>query len=68
MKQTEAQKRASLKWGEKVDRLTVRLTRGMGDIVQKHAAMHNESVNAFINRAIRETMERDERETPSGED
>ena len=61
MKQTEAQKRASQRWSEKIDRLTVRLKKGMGEVVQEHAEMNNESVNAFVNRAIVETMERDKR-------
>lgn len=29
------------------------------DVIQAHAAARGESVNVFINRAIRETMERD---------
>lgn len=29
------------------------------DRVQAHAEAHSESVNSFINRAIQETMERD---------
>lgn len=60
MKSTEAQKRASQKWNaDKVDRLTIRVKKGMRDTLQAHAEGQGESVNAFVNRAIAETMERD---------
>ena len=60
MSQTEAQKRAEKKWNdEKVDSLHLRLRKGMREILQEHAQRQNESVNAFISRAIIETMERD---------
>ena len=60
MKSTEAQKRASQKWNmEKVDRLTIRVKKGMRETLQEHAEGQKETVNAFVNRAILETMERD---------
>ena len=37
----------------------VRMDRERYDAVQAHAEAHSESVNGFINRAITETMERD---------
>lgn len=41
------------------DEIKVRVPKGKKDIVQDHAARIGESVNAFINRAIDEAMERD---------
>ena len=63
MPASEAQKQASKKWHqEKVDSLHLRLKKGMRDIIQRHAAKQNESVNVFVTRAIQETMERDNAE------
>lgn len=57
---TEAQKRAQDKWiKEKIDEIKVRVPKGVRDEIQSHAASQGESVNAFINRAVKETMERD---------
>ncbi len=41
------------------DRINVTMPKGKKDIIQAHAEAHSESVNGFINRAIQETMERD---------
>ena len=41
------------------DEIKVRVPKGKKDIVQDHASRMKESVNAFINRAIDEAMERD---------
>lgn len=41
------------------DTLTVRALKGQRSIIKDHAASRGESVNAFINRAIREAMDRD---------
>ena len=60
MSVSEAQKRASEKWQkEKVDDLRVRVPKGQRAVIQDHAAKQGESLNGFINRAIKETMERD---------
>jgi len=57
---TEAQKRAVKKYNtEKIDRVLLRMPRGKKDILQAHVDKQGESVNAFINRAIDETMARD---------
>lgn len=57
---TEAEKQAIKKWNsEKVDALRIRVKKGMREEIQKHAASQDESLNAFVNRAILETMERD---------
>ena len=41
------------------DRVNLVLTKGKKESIQTHAADHGESLNAFINRAIDETVERD---------
>ena len=44
---------------EKYDRINLLLPKGKKDIVQDHVQITSESVNAFINRAINETIDRD---------
>ena len=56
---TEAQKRAQKAYMEKFAVARVRMDREKYEAVQAHAEAHSESVNGFINRAIEETMERD---------
>lgn len=41
------------------DEIKVRVPKGNKDVIKAHAETHGESVNAFVNRAIDETMERD---------
>lgn len=41
------------------DKVLVRMPKGRKDEIQTFAAQTGESVNGFINRAITETMERD---------
>lgn len=41
------------------DEIKVRVFKGQKEVIQSHAEMQGESVNAFIGRAIAETMERD---------
>ena len=45
---------------ENVDRVNLTMPKGRKEEVKTHAEAHGESVNGFINRAISETMERDE--------
>ena len=60
MATSEARKRANEKWQtEKVDDLRVRVPKGQREIIHDHAAKQGESINGFINRAIREAIERD---------
>ena len=56
---TEAQKRAQKAYMEKFAVARVRMDRSKYEGVQAYAAAHGESVNGFINRAIDETMRRD---------
>lgn len=41
------------------DEIKVRVPKGRKDFIQAHAESQGESVNAFINRAIDNQMERD---------
>ena len=60
MAASDAQKRATKKYlDEKLDRITVRVPKGERDEIHEHAKAKGESVNEFIRRAIKETMERD---------
>ena len=47
---------------EKTDEIKVRVSKGKKEAIQAHAIAHSESVNGFINRAIVETIERDNKE------
>lgn len=59
-KVSKAQQKAVNKYVKNnYDRVNVTFPKGRKDIIKAHAADQGESVNAFINRAINETMERD---------
>ena len=60
MAQTEAQLRASKKYHEKFDDLRIRVPAGEKKVIEEHASSKGESVNAFVRRAIAETMARDQ--------
>ena len=55
----EVSKRATNKYRKKNDLIQIRMQLGERDIIAEHAAKFGESMNAFINRAIKETMDRD---------
>ena len=44
---------------EKLDRVNLTMPKGQKDTIKAHAEAQGENLNAFINRAISETMERD---------
>ena len=44
---------------EAYDRINLTVPKGKKDIIKSHAEQQGESTNAFINRAINETMRRD---------
>ena len=59
-KVSEAQRRAVAKYNAaNYDRVELRLDKGRKEAVKAHAESQGESLNAFINRAILETMERE---------
>ncbi len=58
--QTDARRKASAKYlKESVEDIRIRVPKGDKAKVQEHAASMGESTNAFVVRAINETMERD---------
>lgn len=59
---TEAQEKAHKKYMKNFVEVKVRMTPEKRTIIQEHAAKHGESATAFINRAIDETMKRDNNE------
>ena len=57
----KAQQRATNKYIAKAyDRVNLTLPKGRKDEVKAHAEQHGESLNGFIQRAIEETMIRDQ--------
>lgn len=56
---TPAQKKAHDNYIKKFARIEIRTEKELRDSIQAHAAARGESVNAFLQRAIQETMERD---------
>ncbi|MDY4616781.1 MAG: hypothetical protein SO445_03565 [Lachnospiraceae bacterium] len=57
---SEAQQKAVNKYVKNnYDRINVTFPKGKKSIIQAHVSTTGESVNAFINRAVAETMERD---------
>ena len=57
---SEARRRANKKYiNERLDEIKFRVPKGERDLLKQHAEKMGESVNAFIYRAVKETMERD---------
>lgn len=60
---SKAQQKAVNKYvKEKYDRVNVTFPKGQKEVIKDHADKRGESVNAFIQRAVSETMQRDIRE------
>lgn len=63
-KYTEARKRANEKYNAKAyDELKIRVPKGEKDQIKAHAESKGESLNGFVNRAIDETIQRDNTDT-----
>ena len=57
---SKAQQKAVSKYmKENYDEIKARIPKGQKERIKTHAEVRGESLNAFINRAISETMERD---------
>ena len=57
---SKAQQKAVQKYvKDKYDRIVLTMPKGKKSPIQAHAESQGESLNAFINRAIDETMDRD---------
>ena len=62
-KYTEARKEGNRRWDSaNLDWLSIALPKGSKETIRSHAERRHESVNAFIGRAITETIERDQQE------
>lgn len=62
--QGTAQTRAKNKYNAKAyDRIALQVKKGRKDILKSHADNRGESLNGFINRAIEETIRRDNTDT-----
>ena len=53
---SDAQKKASMKYLEKLDEVRIRMPKGRKAIIQDYAAAIGESVNSYINGAIDDRM------------
>lgn len=61
MSYSEAMQRAIKKYeAEKIDKVLLRMPKGKKELLQEHVSKTEESLNSFINRAIDETIERDQ--------
>ena len=58
-KKTEAQQKAQKKYMEKLSRVEITMPPERKQRIQDHVKKTGESVNAFLNRAADETIERD---------
>lgn len=61
---SKAQQRAVNKYVKSnYDEVKLRMPKGKKNVIQAHAAQQGESINAYINRAIDEAMQRDDSAT-----
>ncbi len=57
---SKAQQKAVNKYmSQNYDRINLTVPKGQKEIIKTHAESRGESVNAFLNRAAQETMQRD---------
>ena len=65
---SDARKKANDKWRDKFDEIRFRVPKGEKEIIQKHAtSCEDSSLNAFLVRAVKETMERDKEASKDSE-
>lgn len=56
---TDAQKKASKKYQEKLEMISIRVPKGESELFKVHASSCGESLVAFLRRAAKETMKND---------
>lgn len=67
-KYTEARKEGNKRWDEKnIDRISIAVPKGKKDTIREHATATGESLNAFINRAIDQTIQQDKESVQDNE-
>lgn len=65
---SEAQRKAVAKYNAaNYDRIELRIEKGQKQALKEHAEARGETLNGFVNRAIREAVERDTAETTTDE-
>ncbi|MCD7981383.1 MAG: Arc family DNA-binding protein [Clostridiales bacterium] len=58
--QTDARRKASAKYlKESVEDVRIRVPKGQKTVIKEHAEQQGESMNAFVIRAITQTMQQD---------
>ncbi|MBQ2858202.1 MAG: Arc family DNA-binding protein [Bacteroidaceae bacterium] len=63
MPRSESMDRAIKKYEqEKIDRVVFRVPKGIKEQIREHAEKRGESLSGFLNRAVMETMLRDQKE------
>lgn len=62
MSTSESQIKANKKYHAKFERIYIRVSKEEKERIEEHSAKMNESVNAFVQRAIRQTIEQDDAE------
>ena len=60
MATSEAQLKANKKYQQKFDKVQIRVPHQEKEAIDRHAEFMGESTNAFVRRAIAETMKRDQ--------
>lgn len=65
MAYSDTTKKATNKYRSKFDLIQIRVKQGERQRIAEHAEAGGESVNAFVNRAISETIARDEKKAKS---
>lgn len=62
MSVSEAQKKASIKYLEKLDEIRIRMPKGKKDDIKAATSTAGESMNQYIINAVDQRMERDKQE------